>query len=112
MNAMKGGKRKAPVTAAQPRAAAAAASALLNQAFTLFKAGRLQEAERAYSTLVVQQPRLAVAHNHLGLIAKALGQADRAVTLLQRAVELDPNDPSGHTNLGNLLIKLGRAADA
>jgi tetratricopeptide (TPR) repeat protein len=111
MNAMKGGKRKAPVTAAHPRAAAAVPP-LLSQAFNLFKAGRLQEAERAYATLVVQQPRLAVAHNHLGLIAKALGQTERAVSLLQRAVELDPNDPSGHTNLGNLLLKLGRAAEA
>ncbi len=108
---MKGGKRKAPVAAAQPRASAAV-SPLLAQAFNLFKAGRLPEAERAYATLIVQQPRLAVAHNHLGLIAKALGQTERAVTLLLRAVELDPNDPSGHTNLGNLLFKLGRPAEA
>lgn len=107
---MRGGKRKAP-TASQPRGAATV-SPLLAQAFALFKAGRLPEAEKAYSSLIVQQPRLAVAHNHLGLIAKALGQAERAEMLLRRSVELDPNDPSGHTNLGNLLIKLGRPADA
>jgi tetratricopeptide (TPR) repeat protein len=108
---MRGGKRKAPVAAAKPRAVATVPP-LLNQAFTLFKAGRLQEAERAYSALIAQQPKLAVAHNHLGLIAKALGQAERAEVLLRRSVELDPADPSGHTNLGNLLLKLGRLADA
>ena len=84
----------------------------LAQAFALFKAGKLDEAERAYLALVASHPTLAIAHNHLGLIAKTRGQIDRAEALLRRAVELDPSDISGPINLGNLLSKLGRHADA
>ena len=105
---MKGGKRAVSSAAAQARAT----QAELTQAFALLKAGRLAEAESAYSGLIARHPRLAVAHNHLGLIAKAQGRLDRAEELLRRAVEFDPADPSGHTNLGNLLAKLGRYAEA
>jgi tetratricopeptide (TPR) repeat protein len=85
---------------------------LLARAFNFLKTGQLDDAERAYSAIAAANPRLAVAHNHLGLIAKARGQNDRAEAFLRRAIELDPNDVSGHLNLGNLLSKLGRYADA
>jgi len=84
----------------------------LAQAFAQFTAGNLDEAERGYAALIAAQPRLAVAHNHLALIAKARGRFDRAEELLRRAVELDPADLSGQINLGNLLSKLGRHGEA
>ena len=109
---MKGNKGRAGVGVRPQASAGGSVSPQLNQAFALFKAGQLDQAEKAYAKLVADHPRLAVAHNHLGLIAKALGQIERAESLLRRAVELDPKDVSGHINLGNLLSKLGRHVDA
>lgn len=109
---MRGGKRKEPVAANKPPSPRNSFPLQLEQAFALLKAGRLTEADGAYSALIAEHPGLAIAHNHLGLIAKAMGQIDRAEALSRRAVELDPKDISGHTNLGNLLSKLGRYADA
>src|SRR5579862_5534105 len=106
---MKGGKRRTVAAQAGP---AAPPPPQLAQAFASFKSGNLDEAERGYAALVASHPRLAVAHNHLGLIAKARGQVERAEALLRRAVELDPGDISGSVNLGNLLSGLGRHAEA
>ena len=94
------------------KGATTAGGPALARAFAAFQAGDLDQAERAYRALIAAHPNLAVAHNHLGLIAKARGDAVRAESLLRRAVELDPADISGPINLGNLLSRQGRHGEA
>ncbi len=59
-----------------------------------------------------QSPRLGAAHNLAGMIYDRLGQAERANWHFQRAVALDPNDPSAHNNYGLFLCEQGRLAQA
>jgi len=49
--------------------------------------------------------------NQLGLIYLALGQIEAAQTQIERAIKLDPNDPSVNNNYGLLLCSLGDEAE-
>jgi tetratricopeptide (TPR) repeat protein len=76
------------------------------------QAGRLQEAERLYRQVLVQQPEHAIAMHHLGLIAYQMGRNGVAVDLIRRAIALDPNLPDAHNNLGNALRGQGQLDEA
>ena len=52
------------------------------------------------------------AHNGLGVIAAEQQDYEAALSHWRRAVELDPHDFQTLFNLGDLLIKMGRPAEA
>lgn len=72
---------------------------------------RLAEAAAHCRAVSREDPRNAVAHTCLGLIAHRRGEPAAAERHLARAVELDPYGRS-HTELGALHVQLGRYAEA
>jgi Tfp pilus assembly protein PilF len=57
-------------------------------------------------------PDVSRAHNALGVIAAETGRPDEAITHWKRAVELNPREWDTLFNLGKLLRRQGRAAEA
>ena len=76
-------------------------------------AGRLEEAERRLRSLIDANPSDASALNYLGyMLADRTPRAAEGVTLIERALKLDPDNPSYLDSYGWALFKQGRLADA
>lgn len=84
----------------------------LQAALARHQAGDLDAAEKMYRDILKKQPRLADAHNLLGVLLHQKGQFAAAIQHTQRACELDPKFHVPHVNLGNALQAAGRPADA
>ena len=83
-----------PASVARARAAYAARPSIHTAdglAWTLYKTGDLEEAQRLSTEALRLGTRDALKLFHAGMIAKALGQADQARTYLQAAVDLNPH---------------------
>ena len=72
------------------------------------KAGRRQQAKRAYEILLAKEPEHSDALHHLALIHVEEGDLARGVTLLRETVALQPGFPVAWYNLG---LALGRAGE-
>src|SRR5207247_7831743 len=57
-------------------------------------------------------PGLARAHNSLGVISARQGRLDEAIERWKRAARLDPGDYQALFNLGSVLRRRGREAEA
>jgi predicted O-linked N-acetylglucosamine transferase (SPINDLY family) len=95
-----------------PALAPELAAALLGQAAALQRAGRLQDAEALYRTVLDSQPQNAQALEGLGVLLLDDNRAEAALTLLGLAVRFAPQRPEAHYNHGCALIKAGRLAQA
>jgi tetratricopeptide (TPR) repeat protein len=77
---------------------------------------RLNEARKAYLTVLVLDPRDARAENNLGLIFESSGQPAAALEAYRKAIVWQEESPhpseQPFVNLGNLLMEQGRAAEA
>ena len=76
------------------------------------RAGRLAEAEQGYRAILRREPEHADALNLLGVIALQAGNVDSALALVRRAATLRPDAPVCRNNLGQVLERLGRDAEA
>jgi tetratricopeptide (TPR) repeat protein len=85
---------------------------LLNQALELHRAGRLQDAAAIYQQLLAENPGHADAAHLLGLVFLRNNDVDSAIRLIGDAIELDPDNPLYHANLGNILKDSERPTDA
>jgi tetratricopeptide (TPR) repeat protein len=75
--------------------------------------GRLAEAEAEYRTLIRLQPEFAdAAYYNLGTVLEAQGKLDDAQAAYREALRLCPEFPEAHCNLGSLLLRSGRYAEA
>jgi hypothetical protein len=74
-------------------------------------AGRLAEAERLYRTLQASLPTSETALN-LGLLLEDQGRWGDAETVYRDALQANPADPVQQRQLGFLLLRLGRYAEA
>ena len=83
--------------------------ALVQRALEAHRAGRLDEAERAYREILERQPGHAVATHYLALILWTGGDLTRAEAGLRASVAADPTVADFHNNLGLLLRDTGRA---
>ena len=83
------------------------AAALLREALALHKRGMLDEAEQCYRQLLEAEPRHFDALHLLGLIARARGDAQLAVGLIERAIEVDDRQAIAWCNLGTAWQDLG-----
>ena len=77
----------------------------------LADAGRGAEAIEAHHRALAINPDLMEAHVNLGSALDAAGQLDEAMREYATAIRLRPT-PEAYNNLGTLLVKLGRPADA
>ena len=88
------------------------ATKLLQEALSLHQAGRLQEAEALYQSILQKYPQHPDAMHLLGVIALQSGKNEIAINLIRDAIRIKPNNAEAHYNLGNALIKLEREEDA
>ncbi|HUF71903.1 MAG TPA: tetratricopeptide repeat protein [Gammaproteobacteria bacterium] len=75
-------------------------------------AGRLAEAEKGYRLILEAVPEHADSLHLLGVIGLQTGHLEPALDLVQRAVSLRPDGAVYHSNLGQVLERLGRFDDA
>jgi tetratricopeptide (TPR) repeat protein len=85
---------------------------VIEAAQTALKAGRLDDARRAYERAIALSPDSAFLHRELGQVEKRAGNADKALEHLRRATELDANDAIALVETGELLEARGDAAGA
>jgi arylsulfatase A-like enzyme/Tfp pilus assembly protein PilF len=85
---------------------------LANAATVYLMNGDRDKAVAAFTDALKIDPALARAHNGLGVIAAERRDYPAALEHWRRAVELDPRDFQTLFNLGDLLITLGRPAEA
>lgn len=85
-----------------------AAGRLLSEGLALFNAGRLLEAEAAFSAALNADSRSADAHHLLGLVALRQARPDDAIRSIERAIKLRPREASFRSNLGIALKAAGR----
>jgi len=88
------------------------AQAWTNLGCTLWKLGRLDEAESSLLRAVALQPNLMEAHNNLGGVLEARGQLEQAGERYRIAIGTDAARPEPHCNRGSVLHRLGRFEEA
>jgi Flp pilus assembly protein TadD len=77
------------------------------------QSGRLEEAERALRELITTDPLDAAALNFLGYMLADRGERlPEAIQLVQRALKVEPGNPSYLDSLGWAYVKQGNLADA
>lgn len=77
------------------------------------RASRVQDALREFDEALAADPNFADAHLGRGLVMEyGYGKLDDAEKHYRRAIELRPAFPEAHNNLGQLLAKRGRLAEA
>jgi Tfp pilus assembly protein PilF len=77
---------------------------------------RLNEARKAFQTVLDLDPANAKAENNLGLILESDAQPSAAIEAFQKAIAWQEHEPSAseqpYVNLGSLLIEQGRVKEA
>ena len=84
----------------------------LQQALAHHQAGRLEEAERIYQSILRVDSAEADARHLLGVIQYQTGRCEQAVETIGKAVAAAPANPAIHSNLGLALKSLGRLDQA
>ncbi len=90
----------------------AAAAASLADALRQHAAGKAALAERLCRKALGQDPRLAEAHNLLGVLALQRGALEDAAAAIGQAVRLQPAHAPHRSNLAAVLQRAGRPAEA
>src|SRR5882757_2555751 len=78
---------------------------IMNRALVLYHEGQFDSAEVLFETVAAEpsvRPRVQLIR---GVIALNRGEDERALDLLEEAIQLDPADGEAHANLGVLLLK-------
>jgi tetratricopeptide (TPR) repeat protein len=88
------------------------ARALYKEAFAHFVARRVDEAIAGYRAAVAADPKLAIAWNGLAMALAQQGDVDGAIEAGLRLVELEPDEPLGHTSLSIFYQRKGMIPEA
>jgi len=83
-------------------------SELLQNGLVHHHAGRLQEAEAIYQSILQEQPQHPGALHLLGVIAHQTGKHETAVNLIEQAIKINPNVPDFYNNCGEAYRALHR----
>jgi len=75
------------------------ARSLYKEGFRHFVADRLDDAIASYRKAIALDPQLAIAWNGLAMALGKKGDLDGAIEAGKRLVELEPDEPLGHTSL-------------
>jgi len=107
------GRHKEAIAAAQKARAKFPddASVAYQLGASLDRAGRREESEKTFRDLIAQDPLDAGALNYLGYMLAERGAAaglDEAVSLIQRALKIDPDNPSFLDSLGWAYVQQGK----
>jgi len=80
------------------------------QAVLLAETGQTAPAERLLERMTEEFPDLPEPYNNLAVLQAAGGQLDRARSLLETALRLDPAYRTAHENLGDVFVRLAQRA--
>lgn len=80
------------------------------QGVLLSEAGRTGEAVPVFERMTEDFPDQPEPYNNLAVIEAAKGQLDRARSLLETALRLDPAYRTAHENLGDVFVRLAQRA--
>jgi len=78
----------------------------------LFDQGRFAEVEQLALAMAEQFPLHCFAWKVLGILHRQMGRSEEALSMMQKAAALAPNDAEAHNNLGALLRELRRLPEA
>ena len=84
----------------------------LQQGVEAHKAGKLQDAERLYRSILEVQPMHAGANHNLGVLAVSINKVGAALPFLKKAVDANPKIEQFWLSYIDALIKEGRLDDA
>ena len=82
------------------------------QAVALIDQGKLQDAEAIYKDLISIGTSNHIVYGNLAAICLLQSRHDESIPLLQKAIQLNPNDPDTYINLGNALQEQGELTPA
>jgi len=83
-----------------------------NWGVTLYRLGKVDEAEEEFARALGLSPKFTVALNGLGTCLLRRGEVDKAITLFQRAININPRQARAHSNLGLAYFEQGKMAAA
>ncbi len=90
----------------------AALQAPFEEGVRALKAGKLDEAEKAFRAVLAKGGATAYVRNNLGIVLQERGQHEKAVAEFREAVRLDPAYAAPRILLGASLVALGRVGEA
>ncbi|MGD0133084.1 MAG: tetratricopeptide repeat protein [Bryobacteraceae bacterium] len=85
---------------------------MLENALGNHRAGRLAEAEAIYREILTSDANHADALHLLGMIEQQRGQHETAVSMILKAIAINPNVAAFHSNLGTVFQAQGRLEEA
>ncbi|HTF34650.1 MAG TPA: tetratricopeptide repeat protein [Myxococcota bacterium] len=88
------------------------ARVLYKEAFAHFVSDRLNEAIATYRQALDVDPKLAIAWNGLAMALAQNGDLDGALEAAHKLVELEPDEPLGHTSLSIFYQRKGMIPEA
>ncbi|HEY1981220.1 MAG TPA: tetratricopeptide repeat protein [Xanthobacteraceae bacterium] len=83
-----------------------------NEGTVLLRQKKFCDAERLFESVLEAQPNHFDALHLLGTIARETGRPERAVELIQKAVDLNPQSPTAHKDLAVAQMDIERPFDA
>jgi tetratricopeptide (TPR) repeat protein len=96
----------------QPKSSLDPISEQLNAGVELHRAGKIEEASRIYREVLVKQPSNPFALHLQGLVLGQMGQPQKAVELIGRAISFRGDIADFHGNLGEFLRACGRVHES
>ena len=99
-------------TAAPAQELPAALQPLFEEGVRALRAGKLEEAEKAFRGVLAKDPSSAPVHNNLGIVLQERQQHEQAVAEFREAARLDPRYVAPRILLGASLLALGRVSEA
>jgi predicted Zn-dependent protease len=91
---------------------AEAAPATYEQAESIYRTGKYDEATRLFTAYTESKPENPWGYYMLGLAAWKSGEPDRALAAFDRSVELDPTHRKSLYNSSRVLLEMGRTQEA
>lgn len=85
---------------------------LLGVAGVFANLGDLPRTRSTLEAIIARYPKAAQAHRAMAFVLMEVGEPERALASLDRAIEADPRDPSHVAAKGQILRALGRTAEA
>jgi len=100
------------VASAAPAVASVEAEVAFHRGIAAYAEGRLEDARKAFQTVVDEDPRDVDALQYLGLIAQAQGRPEDAIEYYERILAVDEDATDARFDLGSALLEAGRPQQA